>query len=112
MNSRGSVIPVIIAVNAPDKSKPPTNFFLEGRAFLYIAKAAPLRPNIMNGNLPAMKREVPFTTSAIVAASAPTKPDILESCAKYAVFAPLTNIVVPSARCTVPSTNPVYQNGV
>ena len=44
-------------------NNPPTALRFSGLAHLYIANAAPGKPNIMNGNLPAMKRVVPLTTS-------------------------------------------------
>ena len=56
VNSIGSVMPVMIAVRAADNSRPPTSFFFSGFAVTYIASAAPGRPKIMNGNLPAMYR--------------------------------------------------------
>ena len=52
MNSIGSVIPVNIAVNAADNNKPPTTLRFSGLAHLYIASAAPGKPNIISGNLP------------------------------------------------------------
>ena len=56
VNSSGSVIPVKILVKAADSNKPPTTLRFSGFAARYIAKAAPGRPKIMSGNLPAMKR--------------------------------------------------------
>ena len=87
VNSNGSVIPVKNDVKAAVANNEPTIFFLLGLAALYIASAAPGRPNIMNGNLPAMNLVVPLITSLIVEAEAPTK---LDNCTKYAVFAPAT----------------------
>ena len=44
--------------------------------------AAPGRPNIINGNLPAMNLVVPLTISLIVEAEAPTKSVMLDNCTK------------------------------
>ena len=48
------MIPVSIDVRAAERRRPPTSFFFSGSAHLYIARAAPGRPRIMNGNLPDM----------------------------------------------------------
>ena len=76
MNSIGSVIPVNNDVKAAAPNNPPTALRFSGLAHLYIANAASGKPNIMNGNLPAMKRVVPLTTCAIVSLLAPTKSPI------------------------------------
>ena len=68
VNSNGSVIPVKNDVNAAVANNEPTTCFLFGLAALYIANAAPGRPNIMNGNLPAINLVVPLITSLIVEA--------------------------------------------
>ena len=52
VNSRGSVIPVRIAVRAAESKSPPATFFFVSLAQVYIASAAPGKPNIINGNLP------------------------------------------------------------
>ena len=52
----GSVIPVSIEVRAAESKSPATAFFFSGFAVLYMARAAPGRPKIINGNLPDMKR--------------------------------------------------------
>ena len=67
-----------------------------GAAALYIANAAAGKPNIMNGNLPAMKAVVLFTIVPIVDAEAPTNAPILDNCTKYAVLAPAIVVNVPT----------------
>ena len=53
VNSIGSVIPVTAEVKAADNKSPPTTFLFPGFAH-YIARAAPGKPNIISGNLPAI----------------------------------------------------------
>ena len=53
----GSVIPVSIEVNAAESNKPPATFFFSERAQVYIANAAPGKPNIIKGNFPLIKRQ-------------------------------------------------------
>ena len=76
MNSIGSVIPVKNDVNAAAPNNEPTNYFFSGLAHLYIANAAPGKPNIMNGNLPAINLVVPLTIVHCILAEAPTKSPI------------------------------------
>ena len=99
MNSKGSVIPVIIEVRAADRSKLPTTFFFSGRAVLYIANAAAGRPNIMNGNFPAIN---------LVAETEKTSVDFEASSAKKMFCAPVT--VTPSMMAVPPTA--VCQNGI
>ena len=65
VNSIGSVIPVNIAVNAADNNNPPATLRFSGLAHLYIAKAAPGKPNIINGNLPAINL-VALTLNSVI----------------------------------------------
>ena len=57
VNSNGSVIPEIIAVNTTGINNPAVNFFFSGFAVAYIANAIPIAPNIFefpcNANPPA-----------------------------------------------------------
>ena len=99
MNSKGSVIPVIIEVRAADRSKLPTTFFFSGRAVLYIANAAAGRPNIMNGNFPAIN---------LVADTEKTSVDFEASSAKKMLCAPAT--MLPSIIIEPPSS--VCQKGI
>ena len=57
VNSIGSVMPVRNEVMATEKRREPAIFFFSGLAQVYIAKAAPGRPPIMNGYLPVRKRQ-------------------------------------------------------
>ena len=99
VNSSGSVMPVRKAVNAADSSRPPAAFFFSGLAHWYIASAAPGRPNIIKGNLPAMKR-VALTENTVV--------DLEASSAKKMFCAPVT--VTPSMIAVPPTA--VCQNGI
>ena len=99
VNSSGSVIPVRKAVRAAESSRPPETFFFSGLAHWYIASAAPGRPNIIKGNLPAMKR-VALTENTVV--------DLEASSAKKMFCAPVT--VTPSMMAVPPTA--VCQNGI
>ena len=99
VNSSGSVMPVRKAVKAADSSRPPATFFFSGLAHWYIASAAPGRPNIIKGNLPAMKR-VALTENTVV--------DLEASSAKKMFCAPVT--VTPSMMAVPPTA--VCQNGI
>ena len=99
VNSSGSVMPVRKAVKAADSSRPPAAFFFSGLAHWYIASAAPGRPNIIKGNLPAMKR-VALTENTVV--------DLEASSAKKMFCAPVT--VTPSMMAVPPTA--VCQNGI
>ena len=95
MNSSGSVIPVNIEVKAADKSKPSTAFLFSGFEVLYIARAAPGRPKIINGNLPAINL-VADTAKCVTVGS--------DNCAKKifcapSIICPPTSIVPPTAVC-------------
>ena len=99
VNSSGSVMPVRKAVRAAESSRPPAAFFFSGFAQWYIASAAPGRPNIIKGNLPAMKR-VALTENTVV--------DLEASSAKKMFWAPVT--VTPSMMAVPPTA--VCQNGM
>ena len=87
------------AFKAADSSRPPAAFFFSGLAHWYIASAAPGRPNIIKGNLPAMKR-VALTENTVV--------DLEASSAKKMFCAPVT--VTPSMMAVPPTA--VCQNGI
>ena len=98
VNSSGSVIPVNIEVNAADNNKPPTAFLFSGFAHLYIASAAPGKPNIISGNLPDMNL-VASTLKWVTLGS--------DNCAKNIFCAP--SITLPATSILPPT--PVCQNG-
>ena len=77
VNSNGSVIPVSNAVIPAANKSDPTAFFLLGAAHLYIANAAAGKPNIMNGNLPAINLVVPETIVDIVFAQLSSMTDLV-----------------------------------
>ena len=56
VNSSGSVMPVSMEVSAAEISRPPTVLRFSGLAVRYMASAAPGRPKIISGNLPAINR--------------------------------------------------------
>ena len=88
-NSRGSVIPVTAEEMAADSKRLPTAFLFSGRAQVYIARAAPGRPNIINGNLPLIKR---------VAATLKCEVSGLASSAKKIFWAPSMSWPFTSSR--------------
>ena len=99
VNSRGSVTPVSMAVRAAEISRPPATFFFSGLAVRYIANAAPGRPKIMKGNLPAINR---------VASTENTSVDLDASSAKKMFCAPW--MVTPSTTAVPPTA--VCQKGI
>ena len=99
VNSRGSVMPVSMEVRAADSSRPATTLRFSGRAARYMARAAPGRPKIISGNLPAMNR-VAETENSVVA--------LLASSAKKMFWAPCT--VTPSMMAVPPTL--VCQKGI
>ena len=87
-----------MAVRAAERSSPPAAFRFSGAAVLYIARAAPGRPNIISGNLPDIN---------LVADTAYFVTDRSASCAKKIFCAPSTTR--PPASSVPPTA--VCQNG-
>ena len=92
-------MPVSMAVRAAEISRPPATFRFSGLAARYMARAAPGRPKIIRGNLPAMKR---------VAETENTSVDLEASSAKKMFWAPW--MVTPSTTAVPPTA--VCQKGM
>ena len=99
VNSRGSVMPVSMAVRAAEMSRPPATFRFSGLAVRYMARAAPGRPKIMKGNLPDMNRVAETENTSVVREA---------SSAKKMFWAPWT--VTPSMTAVPPTA--VCQKGM
>ena len=88
-----------MAVRAAEMSRPPATFRFSGLAVRYMARAAPGRPRIMKGNLPAINR---------VAETEKTSVDLEASSAKKIFCAPW--MVTPSTMAVPPTA--VCQKGM
>ena len=71
---------------AADSKRLPTAFLFSGRAQVYIARAAPGRPNIINGNLPLIKRVAATLKCEVSGPASSAKKDILGTFNESAVY--------------------------
>ena len=91
----GSVIPVSIQVRAAESRSPPAAFFRSGFAHLYMARAAPGRPNIIKINSPE-KYRVASALKCTTSGDASWAKNIF--CPPWIRF-PSTTMVPPTAVC-------------